>query len=170
MPLFLLKYLPHLIIIVSAVGAIGYFGYKMHENGRIVERVEWQERESSRIAIQTQLAHEAEKNNALESDLRYSNLMEVVNAQAKLNNDLQSDIDSIAGKRLYISTKTCGNDSGSMPGTSKNTGHADSRSSRVELFESDAENIRADYADAQKVVNQYLLCRQALIGIADIVD
>ena len=170
MPLFLLKYLPHLIVIVSAVGAVGYFGYKMHESGRIAERVEWQQKESVRVAIQAQLTAEAEKNNSLELDSRYLNLMGVVNAQAKLNNDLQSDLDSIAGKRLYISTKTCGNDSGSMPGAAKNTGHADSRSSRVELFESDAENIRADYAAAQKVANQYLLCRQALIGIADIVD
>ena len=164
------RYLPHLLIIISAISATWYFGYKMHQNGRMSERAEWQERELGRISVQTQLAHEAEKKNASERDSRYINLMGVVNAQAKINNDLQRDLDGIASKRLYINAKGCGNDSGSVPGAAKNTGHADSRSSRVELFESDAENIRADYAAAQKVANQYLLCRQALIGIADIVD
>jgi hypothetical protein len=165
---FLLRYLPHLLIIVSAISAVGYFGYKMHQNGRVVERAEWQERESGRIAMQTQLVAEAEKNNASERDLRYSNLMGVVNAQAKLNNDLQRDLDSVSGRRLYISAKACGNDNGSVPGASQNTGEPGSRSRRVELFGQDAENIRRDYTDAQRVVNQYLLCRQALIGIADI--
>ena len=170
MPLFLLRHLPHLLIIVLAIGAIWYFGFKMHAAGRMAERVEWGERETIRIDMQSQLSREAEKKNASESDSRYINLMGVVNAQAKINNDLQRDLDGIASKRLYINAKGCGNDSGSVPGAAKNTGHADSRSSRVELFESDAENIRADYADAQRVVNQYLLCRQALIGIADIYD
>ena len=167
MTVLLLRYLPHLLIIVFAVSAASYFGYKMHQNGRMAERSEWQERESGRIAIQTQLVAEAEKKNASERDSRYINLMGVVNAQAKLNNDLQRDLDIAAGKRLYISTKACGNDSGSVPRAPKNTGKPGSRSNRVELSASDAENIQRDYTDAQRVVNQYLLCRQALIGIAD---
>ena len=170
MPVFLLRYFPHILIVVSIASGIGYFGYSMYDGGRIAERLECRDREFSKLTIQTQLVKEAEKKNASERDLRYSNLMGVVNAQAKINNDLQRDLDGIASKRLYINAKGCGNDSGSVPGAAKNTGHADSRSSRVELFESDAENIRADYAAAQKVANQYLLCRQALIGIADIVD
>jgi hypothetical protein len=170
MPVFLLRYIPHLIIIFSVIGATWYLVNSVYALGRIAERAGWQERESGRIAMQTQLVAEAEKKNASERDLRYSNLMGVVNAQAKLNNDLQSDLDSIAGKRLYISTKTCGNDSGSVPGASQNTGKLSGRSGRAELSWQDAENIRLDYADAQRVVNQYLLCRQALIGIADIAD
>lgn len=170
MPVFLLRYLPHLLIIVSAFCATGYFGYKMHQNGRMVERVEWQERESVRLAKQAELVDEVEKKNASERDLRYSNLMVVVNAQAKLNNDLQHDLDGIAGKRMHISTKSCGNDSGSGHGAAENIGQPGSGSRRVELSESDAENIRRDYSDAQRVVNQYLLCRQALTGLADIVD
>ncbi len=168
MPAFLFRYLPYMLIMVSALGMVGYFGYNMYESGRIYERIEWKEREYGRIALQTQLVAEAEKKNASERDLRYSNLMEVVNAQAKLNNDLQRDIDSVAGKRLYISAKNCGNDIGAMPGAAKNTGKLGGGAVRAELSESDAANIRADYTDAQRVVNQYLLCRQALIGIADI--
>jgi hypothetical protein len=168
MPFFLIKYLPRLIIIVFIISVIGYFGYKMHQNGRMVERAEWHERESGRIALKTQLVAEAERKNASERDLRYLNLMGVVNAQAKLNNDLQRDLDSAAGKRLFIAAKACGNDSGSVPGAAKNTGRPGGGAFRVELSGQDAENILRDYTDAQRVVNQYLLCRQALIGIADI--
>ena len=169
MPVFLLRYFPHILIAVSIVSGIGYFGYSMYDGGRIAERLECRDREFSKLTIQTQLVAEAEKKNASERDLRYINLMGVVNAQAKINNNLQRDLDSIAGKRLYISAKACGNDSGSVPGASQNTGKLSGRSGRAELFWQDAENIRLDYADAQRVVNQYLLCRQALIGIADIV-
>lgn len=168
MPLLLLKYLPHLLIVISAVSVVGVGVYKIHQNGRMAERVEWQERESARISIQSHLAAEAEKNNALERDSRYLNLMEVVNAQAKLNNDLQRDIDGVADKRLYINTKSCGNAGSPMLGAPQNTSEPGSGAGRAELSESDAENIRRDYADAQRVVNQYLLCRQALMGIADI--
>jgi hypothetical protein len=170
MPVFLLRYAPALIIILCIIVATWYLVHSVYALGRIAERSEWRERESGRIAIQTQLVAEAEKKNASERDSRYINLMGVVNAQAKLNNDLQRDLDIAAGKRLYISTKACGNDSGSVPRAPKNTGKPGSRSNRVELSASDAENIRRDYTDAQRVVNQYLLCRQALIGIADIHD
>ena len=170
MPVFLLRYFPHILIAAFIVSGIGYFGYSMYDGGRIAERLECRDREFSKLTIQTQLVAEAEKKNASERDLRYINLMGVVNAQAKLNNDLRRDLDSVAGKRLYISAKACGNDSGSVPGTPKDTGQPGGGAGRVEISEPDAENIRRDYADAQRVVNQYLLCRQALMGIADIYD
>lgn len=136
--------------------------------GKDIATVEWQ---AEKIKIQK--GHQAELEKAMQHayDVKTAwnkTLIEVINEANERNENLERDIVDLNSKRMYVTTKTKPCDS--VPGKTEGAGQFDRAASRVELSDEIARNIRRDYIDAQRVVNQYEACRAALIELVDVVE
>jgi hypothetical protein len=165
----LLKYLPHIAVAVLIIGLAGVAGYKIHDNGRQIERTIWLEWKADRDKKEYALVDKAQAAIKAEAERQHKGLMEVINAQAELNNKLESDIANLNDKRMYVSAKQTRCDSGGVPTKAAGSGQSGSGASRVELSETFAREVQHDYFTAQRVVNQYEACRQELMNIADVI-
>lgn len=162
--------LKYAVIVSVVVGSAWWVYDTIYDRG-------WNDREE--IAIKDEAAakleHDLEYTAALreseqEKIRQHQELMGVINAQAEQQNKLQSDFDRVANQRMYITTKAQRCDIETRE--DGDTGEPGSRTGRVELSESDAKNIRSDYYDAQRVVNQYINLREIVLrsGCFEVVE
>ena len=139
----------------------------VYNAGKESERSVWQEKESKFLAKQ-----EAIKKLHLEAIERQQNeyekiLLGVINEYEKERTDLDNRIAELSTQRMYVNTKKC-TGSGGVSTKTKDIGQLDSTTDRTELFESDAENIRNDYATAQQLVNQYNDLRALCLPLVEV--
>lgn len=161
MPYFMLA---KVLLVLIFIAYAGYVGYGM---GQDSEKAVW-------LETSITLEQQAQKAKALalaekqrEADEQYNGLIEVINEQAKLNRDLESFRDN--HERLYVDARQNSDGSCPLPGQTEDSGQYSGTPHRVELGEAFADEIRRDYLDAQRVTNQYLICRQELMKLADII-
>ena len=168
MPILLLKYLPHLIIAALIISTLGAVGFWIHDNGRQLERGLWLQKNEDREAKEEKLVAKARANVMAEIEAQQNGLLEVINAQATLNNQLESDMHALSNKRMFVHTKPARCDSSGVPTQAKNPSKSSGGTNRIELSESFGKEVRDDYIAAQRVANQYLSCRQELMNIAEV--
>ena len=162
-PILLFKYVLPLVLILSI---LGYAGYQVHDNGRQVERVIWQEK----VIEEAQIA-EAELAMALalvatQAEEHRKQLQELTNAKQEAILALERDVADLSNRGLYIPASSCP-DPGS--GEATDTGGASKASSRIRLPQAIENNLIQLAADAQRVVIQYEACRTELMEITTII-
>jgi len=157
MPILLIKYLPHLIIAVLIIGGLGFAGSQIHKNGRQLERGLWLEWKQNREKKEAKLVAIARANVRAEIEKQNQGLMEVINAQATLNNQLESDMHALSNQRMFIRAKPARCDSNGLPTQADNSsesGNGIGGTNLVELSGQDARAIRDDYRHDARLANQ----------------
>lgn len=158
----LLKYvLPGLI----AAGLIGYAGYKVREDGKLVERAIWQERELKQQEAAREALLRAHMLATHQAAAHRKQLEELTNAKKQAIKTLERDVVDLRKRGLYITASACPD-----PGASEatDTSGASSPAGRIRLpLEAEAGLISLA-EDAQRVVIQYNACRTELMQIADV--
>lgn len=141
----------------------------VYNTGKESERSVWQEKEAKFLVKQ-----EAIKKLHLEAIERQQNeyekiLLGVINEHEKERTDLDNRIAELSTQRMYINTKKCTGSVGLSTKT-ESASQLDSATDRTELSESDAEDIRDDYATAQQLVNQYNDLRALCLPLVEVVQ
>lgn len=157
-------YLGAAIFYLLSVIVAGFYGMDI---GKDVEKSFWHAE-----VIKQKESFEKELSAAMErvqqvNDSNHAKLVEVINETDQRNKKLQSDIDLIDAQRMFVTTKA-ENCERNLSSKAKDNSKYGGGAGRVELSDEDAENIRRDYYDAQRVVNQYLACRSMLIKLVDV--
>lgn len=115
----LIKAIPYIIVAIVLLS----IGYGIHENGRKVERVIWQEKENKLMAAQAKELDAAMKRVAAQNEQNLNHTMGVINerdkAIAKLEDDMRTQRATSRG--MYISAKAC-SDKPAVPGKADSTG------------------------------------------------
>lgn len=158
----LLKYvLPGLLL----ASLVGYGGYKVHEDGRMVERAIWQERELKQQEAAKEALLNAHKLAAFQAAEHRKQLEELTNAKKQAIKTLKRDVADLSKRGLYITASACPD-----PGSTEaaDTSGVSSTPGRIRLpFETET-NLISMAEDAQQVVIQYNACRAELMQIADV--
>ena len=147
---------------------IGSIVFAIHDNGRKIERGVWLQEQSD---YQQALAKELGEAMQRKADLERENLKSI----AKAINEKDSSIaklehDINATRRLYVAAENKKCSPRDLSRKAESTGQSGGKAVRVELSEQDAENIRRDYTDAQRVVIQYEACRAALLPLVEVIQ
>lgn len=158
----LLKYvLPGLVV----AGLIGFAGYKVREDGRLVERAIWQERELKQQAEAREALMSAHKLAAFQAAAHRQRLEELTNVKRQAIKTLERDVVDLRSRGLYITAKACPEPGASEASDSSGAG---SPSGRIRLPAKAEDDLISLAEDAQRVVIQYNACRTELMEIADV--
>lgn len=169
MPLFLLRYLPHIIGALSIIGACWYVVSTTHQSGRTVERAEWLEKEKAQQEAQAKALGEAMQRVADQNEQNEKNTMEVLNEKDQAINRLEYDMRAqrAANRGLWITTKAC-RDNVAMPGKTESPGQPGD-SEQIRLSE-DVERRLRDLAEtAQRVAIDHNACVATLAPLIEII-
>lgn len=152
----LFKYVLPFVLIASL---LGYGGYKVHENGRQVERVAWQEQALKEAEATEAALTRAYEMRMLQAAEHLKQIEELTNVKKKAIDVLERDVAALSARGLYIPASACPDPGG---GEATNTGGVSSTASRIRLPKKVEDDLIDLAADAQRVVIQYEGCRTEL--------
>jgi hypothetical protein len=146
-----------------------YLVHSIHEDGR---KIGWSECREEQKKKDDKLAAEQRKKDAVikaEFDRQQTELMGALGNEKKRNEDIEKryGVERDTNHGLFVSLRKLAEFHES--GKAESPGTCDSSSDRRELSLQDAENIRKDYRDADRVVNQYETLRTICTPLLDIV-
>lgn len=167
-PAFLLKELPTIIGIVAIAAVVWLIGHGIHENGRKVERVIWQEKENKLMAAQAKELGEAMERVAAKNRHDLNHTMGVINekdrAIAKLEDDMR--IQRANSRGMFISAKAC-SDKSAVPGKADSSGQSGA-ADYVRLPADVEQRIREIGQRAQETVISHNACVAELKNLVNV--
>lgn len=144
---------------------VGFAGYKVHQDGRAVERAIWQEK-ALKVAQENEASLlAAHKLAAMQRAQHEKQLQEVTDVKREKINALERDITRLSRSGLYIPTSACP-DSGT--GETQDPSGTGGTSGRIRLPSEIEEDLISLAYDAQRVVVQYEGCRMELKNLVDV--
>lgn len=149
------------------VGVIWYGIHSIHDDGKKVAWGECSKEQSDKDDERRKQNDEVETQKEARIDGQETALLGALSDEKKRSEDLErryrAERDTNRG--LWVTVKTIGDFEQSKGRSAESSGTCSSSTGRVELSPEDAENVRADYRDADKVVTQYETCRKTLIPL-----
>ena len=165
----LIRYLPNIICGLLVIGTCWFVAHEIHQNGRIVERAVWLEKEKQQQEAISKALGEAMRRVADQNEQNSKNTMEVLNAKDEAINQLENDMRAqrAANRGLWITAKACG-DNGAASGQTKGSSQPGD-AEQIRLPE-DVERRLRDLAEtAQRLAIDHNACVDELAPLVEII-
>lgn len=166
------KYAAALAMALVVVGGMAYGAHLIHKNGREVEKSVWVQKTADANKARAEDKARAEARRKAELEQQEKELLGALSDEKKKLAELEKrERDQLAANRgLWATIEGLSNfGSGACSGEGEGSSVGSPTSNRVRLSRSDAENIRRDYGDADRVAIQYETCRKTLIPLVEII-
>lgn len=163
----LIRVLP-IALVIGGV-AYGYHNHKQSliEAGRQEERARWVDKERQAASRTAAMLAEQRKRVDELREIHNIEIAKIQNQHEKHTQKLNTDINSLSKRGLYVVATKCESDRDGMPESGSDTGDPSSEPDRVRLHTQDEQNLIALAQDAQDVVNKYEAARSLILSRPD---